>query len=126
MRFGHPQGEVFLGRDFTSTSDYSEEVAASIDREVRRLIDAAHAVALEVLSENRGILDRVAVELIEHETLEAERVQALFADVLMWDAGWSNAATRGTRRPDASSPAPNRRTAAAATQAEQPHRGGTT
>ena len=36
MRFGHPQGEVFLGRDFTSTPDYSEEVAASIDAEVRR------------------------------------------------------------------------------------------
>ena len=126
MRFGHPQGEVFLGRDFTSTPDYSEEVAASIDGEVRRLIDAAHAVALEVLSENRAILDRVAVELIEQETLEADRVQALFADVSMWDARTSGAATRGTRRPEASSPAANRRTAAAATQAEQPHRGGTT
>ena len=40
MRFGHPQGEVFLGRDFTSTPDYSEEVAARIDAEVRTLIDA--------------------------------------------------------------------------------------
>ena len=45
MRFGHPQGEVFLGRDFTSTPDYSDEVAASIDAEVRMLIDSAHAAA---------------------------------------------------------------------------------
>ena len=126
MRFGHPQGEVFLGRDFTSTPDYSEEVAASIDTEVRRLIDAAHAVALEVLTQNRETLDRLAAELIEHETLETERVQAIFADVLMWDARSSNAAARSTRRPEASSPAPNRSTAAAATQTEQPHRGGST
>jgi cell division protease FtsH len=126
MRFGHPQGEVFLGRDFTSTPDYSEEVAASIDAEVRRLIQAAHAVALEVLTQNREILDRLASELIEHETLEAERVQAIFADVLMWDAESSDAAAWATQRPEASPPAPNRTTAAAATQAEQPHRGGTT
>ena len=53
MRFGHPQGEVFLGRDFTSTPDYSDEVAASIDDEVRALIDGAHGVAREVLVENR-------------------------------------------------------------------------
>ena len=45
MRFGHPQGEVFLGRDFTSTPDYSEQVAASIDDEVRALIESAHATA---------------------------------------------------------------------------------
>ncbi len=126
MRFGHPQGEVFLGRDFTSTPDYSEEVAASIDTEVRRLIDAAHAVALEVLTQNRETLDRLAADLIEHETLETERVQAIFADVLMWDARSSNAAARTTRRPEASSPAATRSTAAAATQTEQPHRGGST
>ena len=85
MRFGHPQGEVFLGRDFTSTPDYSEQVAASIDAEVRVLIDSAHAVALDVLAQNREVLDRLASELIEHETLETERVQAIFSDVALWD-----------------------------------------
>jgi len=60
MRFGHPQGEVFLGRDFTSTPDYSDEVAASIDGEVRRLIESAHDVAAGVLHQNREILDRLA------------------------------------------------------------------
>ena len=85
MRFGHPQGEVFLGRDFTSTPDYSDVVAAKIDDEVRMLIDRAHAAALQVLVDNRDVLDRLARELIVHETLEAERVQELFADVRMWD-----------------------------------------
>jgi cell division protease FtsH len=126
MRFGHPQGEVFLGRDFTSTPDYSEEVAASIDSEVRRLIDSAHTVALDVLTENREILDRLAAELIEHETLEAERVQANFADVRMYDTGSLEYGTRSQRRPDGSPPAPGRTSAAAASQAESQHRGGAT
>ena len=126
MRFGHPQGEVFLGRDFTSTPDYSERGRGEHRRRGaashRR---ARHAVALEVLSENRGILDRLADELIQHETLEAGRVQSIFADVShVGCSTTSGTATRGSRRPDASSPAPNRRTAAAATQAEPPHRGG--
>src|SRR6516164_5292310 len=55
MRFGHPQGEVFLGRDFTSTPDYSDDVAATIDGEVRALIDSAHAAAEQVLVGNRDV-----------------------------------------------------------------------
>jgi cell division protease FtsH len=124
MRFGHPQGEVFLGRDFTSTPDYSDEVAASIDTEVRGLIEAAHAVALEVLVQNRAVLDRLASELIEHETLETERVQQLFADVRMWDGHDADAPAGAQRRPDPAPPAPGRASAAAASQAEPPHRGG--
>jgi cell division protease FtsH len=83
-RFGHPQGEVFLGRDFTSTPDYSDEIAASIDDEVRVLIDGAHEVARKILSENRVALDRLAGALIEHETLEAEPVRAVLGDVEPW------------------------------------------
>src|SRR3954469_5914740 len=98
MRFGHPQGEVFLGRDFTSTPDYSDVVAASIDAEGRVLIDSAHAAALVVLTENREVLDRIAAELMEHETLETERVQALFSDVRMFETPASDGA-RGARRP---------------------------
>src|SRR5450432_2287741 len=60
MRFGHAQGEVFLGRDFSITPDYSEEVAADIDAEVRALIDGAHRAANDVLIDNREILDRLA------------------------------------------------------------------
>ena len=123
MRFGHPQGEVFLGRDFTSTPDYSDEVAASIDAEVRTLIDSAHASAERVLVDNREVLDRVARELIVHETLEAERVQDLFADVHMWEVG-DVTNPRANARPEGATPAPSRNHAAAATQSDGQRRSG--
>ena len=122
MRFGHPQGEVFLGRDFTSTPDYSDEVAATIDAEVRTLIDSAHAAAEPVLVGNRDVLDRVARELMVHETLEAERVQELFADVQMWEAG-DHTDPRASVRPEGATPAPSRNNAAAATS-DSPRRSG--
>jgi cell division protease FtsH len=123
MRFGHPQGEVFLGRDFTSTPDYSDEVAAHIDGEVRALIDAAHGAAWQVLVDNREILDRIARELIVHETLEAERVQELFAEVRMWDADQA-VDVRATTRPGGAQAAPSRNPSAAATQSDQSRRPG--
>src|SRR6476646_6850531 len=81
LRFGQPQGEVFLGRDFNTTPDYSDEVAARIDDEVRGLVEGAHAVAREILETNRAVLDEMASELVDHETLEVERVQAIFSSV---------------------------------------------
>jgi cell division protease FtsH len=117
MRFGHPQGEVFLGRDFTSTPDYSEEVAASIDGEVRKLIESAHAAAQQVLTDNREILDHLALELMRHETLEAERVQELFADVVMWD-GESDGEQRAKVRAERAPSAPTRKPSAAASQSD--------
>src|SRR4029077_1840059 len=105
MRFGHPQGEVFLGRDLTSRPDYSEEVAANIDDEVRALIDAAHRTALDVLTANRVVLALPAADLMWQETREAERVQALFRDVTMWNGNDGRGAGRASRRPD-TAPAP--------------------
>jgi cell division protease FtsH len=81
LRLGQPEGEVFLGRDFNTTPDYSDEVAARIDAEVRRLVEDAHSVAREILDTNRQVLDDMASELIDHETLEVERVQAIFSTV---------------------------------------------
>ncbi|MEX0665068.1 MAG: ATP-dependent zinc metalloprotease FtsH [Acidimicrobiia bacterium] len=81
LRFGQPRGEVFLGRDFTTTPDYSESVAAKIDAEVRRLVDDAHRVAREILEANRPVLESLAAELVADETLELERVQELFKGV---------------------------------------------
>jgi cell division protease FtsH len=75
------QGEVFLGRDWASTPDYSDAVAFEIDQEVRRLIDEAHDVALEILTEQRGKLDQLAALLLEKETLEREEVEAFFKTV---------------------------------------------
>src|SRR6059058_5869504 len=94
MCFGQPQGEVFLGRDLAHSPDYSEEVAASIDAEVRRLIESAHNAARHILETNRAVLDRLASDLIEHETLETDRVQQVFADVRPWDGSRSDRAGR--------------------------------
>ncbi len=78
---GQKQGEVFLGRDWGSTPDYSDAVAFEIDQEVRLLIDEAHDVALDILTENRGKLDALAAVLLEQETLDREEVEAFFGDV---------------------------------------------
>jgi cell division protease FtsH len=78
---GVKQGEVFLGRDWGSTPDYSDAVAFEIDLEVRELIDEAHDVALDILTANRDKLDALADRLIEIETMGREDVIAFFADV---------------------------------------------
>jgi cell division protease FtsH len=78
---GVKQGEVFLGRDWASTPDYSDAVALEIDTEVRQLIDEAHDVALEILTGLRPKLDALAERLVEEETLDREDVLAFFADV---------------------------------------------
>jgi len=87
MRLGQDHGEVFLGRDFTSTPDYSDEVAARIDREVRRLLEHAHSVAREILETNRVTLDALATSLVEHESLDVDQVQELFAIVELFTGG---------------------------------------
>jgi len=81
LRLGHADGQVFLGRDFSSTPDYSEEIASRIDAEVRRLVEQAHQVALDILVANRPVLDHLADELIAHETIDVDRVQELFSGV---------------------------------------------
>jgi cell division protease FtsH len=78
---GQKQGEVFLGRDWGSTPDYSDAVALEIDQEVRRLIDEAHDVALDILTQNRDQLEALADLLMERETLDREEVVAFFSAI---------------------------------------------
>ena len=59
MRFGQPQGEVFLGRDFSTTPDYSDEIAARIDVEVHGLLEQARTEARRLLTQHRAALDRL-------------------------------------------------------------------
>jgi cell division protease FtsH len=84
MTLGEPQHEVFLGRDFGATPDYSPEIAFEIDKEVRSLIDGAFERAKAILIEHRAQLDRMAQALIDRETLERDEVDALLED--RWDA----------------------------------------
>ena len=78
---GQKQGEVFLGRDWATTPDYSDAVAFEIDREVSHLLDEAHDVALEILDQNRAKLDELAALLLEKETLDREEVESFFKPV---------------------------------------------
>ena len=82
IKLGSASGEMFLGRDMGHERDYSESVAATVDREVRRLIEAAHDEAWEILVEHRPILDRLVKELLEKETLNAEQIAQVFGDVV--------------------------------------------
>jgi cell division protease FtsH len=78
---GQKQHEVFLGRDFQTQPDYSDQVAFEIDNEVRRMIDEAHDEALEILQSHRGKLDELARMLVERETLERDEVEAFLSDI---------------------------------------------
>ena len=82
VKYGSEGGDPFLGRGGGGGAEYSPEVAKIIDDEVRRIIDAAHTEAWQVLDANRGILDAVAGELLEKETLRQDDLERLFADVV--------------------------------------------
>jgi cell division protease FtsH len=70
--FGHKDRQIFLGRDIGEMRDYSEQTADEIDHEVKRIIGECYVRAQETLTQNRASLDKIAVELIEKETLEGE------------------------------------------------------
>jgi cell division protease FtsH len=75
--FGHDRGQPFLGREFSSEPDYSEEIAREIDDEIRRIVEAAHQTAKSILGENREGLDRISKLLLERETINADEFVAL-------------------------------------------------
>ncbi|AWB96961.1 cell division protein FtsH [Agromyces badenianii] len=81
VKLGQSQGEVFLGRDMGHQRDYSERIAERVDAEVRALIEQAHDEAWQVLNENRDILDKLAAELLEQETLDHKQIAEIFTDV---------------------------------------------
>ncbi|KPU26604.1 cell division protein FtsH [Caloranaerobacter sp. TR13] len=78
MTYGTDTDEVFLGRDLTRSRNYSEEVAAQIDREMRSIIDKAYNTAENLLKENIDKLHRVAEALLEKETLDAKEFEEIF------------------------------------------------
>ncbi|HEY7563491.1 MAG TPA: ATP-dependent zinc metalloprotease FtsH [Acidimicrobiia bacterium] len=85
MQYGRPGGEVFLGRDYARQQDYSDEVAAFIDEEVRRMINAAHEEARVVISEHRDAMERMVAILLEKETVGPDEVAEIFKDVPKWE-----------------------------------------
>ena len=85
MRYGTPQGQVFLGRDYNRSIDYSDEVAAMIDEEVRKLITQAHEEARAIITTHRDALDRLADALLDKETLYAPDIEEILSDVPKWE-----------------------------------------
>ncbi len=81
VRYGSEHGDPFLGRTMGNQADYSHEVAQIIDDEIRKLIEAAHTEAWEILTEYRDVLDTLAGELLEKETLHRVELEAIFGDV---------------------------------------------
>ena len=81
VKFGQESGEVFLGRDMGHQRDYSEEVAAQVDAEVRGLVENAHHEAWEILVEYRDVLDEMVLRLLDKETLTKDEVAEVFAPV---------------------------------------------
>ena len=96
IKLGGGSTEPFLGRDYGHQRDYSENIAAVVDREIRTLIENAHQEAFDILVANRKILDEMVVELLEKETLNKEEIARIFKKVKLVTKrpAWTGSATR--------------------------------
>ena len=97
--YGHDHGQPFLGREFSTEPDYSDEIAREIDDEVRQIIEGAHERARAILGEQRERLDRISQILLRRETIEKEQFEKLLADA-------TEADVFGPDEPDAPALAP--------------------
>ena len=96
IKLGSDASEPFMGRDYGHQRDYSENVAATVDAEIRNLIETAHQEAFDILVENRATLDAMVLQLLERETLNKEEISEIFAKVNSWPRrpSWTGSATR--------------------------------
>jgi len=85
LQYGRPEAEVFLGRDYSRSSDLSDEVAAAIDEEIRFLITQAHNEAREILITHEQALHRLAEVLMDKETVDASELTEILHDVPKWE-----------------------------------------
>ncbi|MCR5265033.1 MAG: ATP-dependent zinc metalloprotease FtsH [Cyanobacteria bacterium RUI128] len=81
LTYGKSQEHVFMGRDFGHTRDFSEEIAADIDKEVKKIIDERYAIAKELLNQNRDMLDYISKALLDRETLDEKEFDELMQAV---------------------------------------------
>ncbi len=77
LSYGQKSGEVFLGRDFGQSSDYSQSTADNIDGEIRRIVNEQHERAKKILVENRDVLDKMAEALLVYETIDKDDIDIL-------------------------------------------------
>lgn len=81
VKYGSSSSEPFMGREYSAQRDYSDEIAALIDTEVRTLIELAHDEAYEILTEYRDVLDQMVTELLETETLDKDDLERIASRV---------------------------------------------
>ena len=96
IKLGTDASEPFMGRDYGHQRDYSENVAAVVDAEIRKFIETAHQEAYDILEANRTILDEMVIKLLEIETLNKEEIAQIFAKVRSWPnrPAWTGSETR--------------------------------
>ncbi|MDN5909517.1 MAG: cell division protein FtsH, partial [Brevibacterium sp.] len=82
VKLGDDQGEPFAGRGYGGGDEYGDSTLSSIDREVREIIDAAHADAYWALTHNRDVLDDLAYQLLERETLDQAALAEIFTPIV--------------------------------------------
>ena len=81
LQYGKSEEHVFMGRDFGHTRDFSEEIAAEIDKEVKKIVDERYEIAKKLLSENRDMLEYISRTLLEEETIDEKRFVELMEKV---------------------------------------------
>jgi cell division protease FtsH len=96
IKLGNDASEPFMGRDYGHQRDYSENVAAVVDAEIRKLIETAHQEAYDILESNRTLLDEMVIKLLEIETLNKEEIAQIFTKVRSWPnrPAWTGSETR--------------------------------
>ena len=87
MAYGKPEGEVFLGRDFTRQPDYSEDTARKIDSEVNRIVAASYTRGKKIITDHRDALEAIANVLLEKESLDGEEIYAIILEKTGHDVG---------------------------------------
>ena len=97
--FGHDHGQPFLGREFSAEPDYSDEIAREIDDEIRRIVEAAHQRAKDLLTEYRDALGTISEILVKRETIEKEEFEGLLAGKTEEEVFGSEAPPAGPAHP---------------------------
>jgi cell division protease FtsH len=106
--FGHDHGQPFLGREFSSEPDYSDELAREIDDEIRRIVESAHQRAKDILTEHRQSLETISEVLVKRETIEKDEFEALLAGKAEEEVFGSEEPPSVPPLPAADEPAPER------------------
>jgi cell division protease FtsH len=77
MALGQANQQVFMGRDFGTQPDYSDEIAFQIDKEIRRIVDESYDTAEDLLLRNRDLMEKLSRDLMEYETVDAKHLRRL-------------------------------------------------